>query len=78
MSHGPPTVKYRGIFLNDEQPVLWNWAKERFGAGKSLAGGDAPFRTEMYKLVFETVLRMKGNYMWPASEFESFLPGRGH
>ena len=24
---GSPSVKYRGIFLNDEQPALTNWIK---------------------------------------------------
>ena len=29
--HGPPAVKYRGIFLNDEAPALTGWADEKFG-----------------------------------------------
>ena len=28
---GPPAVKYRGIFLNDEYPALTNWVAEKFG-----------------------------------------------
>lgn len=28
--HGTPTVKYRGFFLNDEQPALQSWAQEKF------------------------------------------------
>ena len=38
--HGTPTVKYRGIFLNDEQPALQNWAMEKFtnGTGAALTG----------------------------------------
>lgn len=61
-SHGPPTVKYRGFFLNDEQPVLWNWAREQFKMGDK-----PPFQVEMYAKAFELLLRLKGNYMWPAS-----------
>jgi len=55
-SQGEPAVKYRGIFLNDEAPALRGWADERFGGFKS------PFYTK----VFELILRMKGNYLWPA------------
>lgn len=69
-------MKYRGIFLNDEQPVLWNWAKEQFGPGNSVgvAGGDAPFGMEMYEKIFELVLRLKGNYVWPASASQRSSP----
>ncbi|MEH6307670.1 glycosyl hydrolase 115 family protein [Olivibacter sp. CPCC 100613] len=51
-----PKVKYRGIFLNDEAPALSGWAKEKFGG----------FNHEFYKHVFELILRLKGNYLWPA------------
>jgi Glycosyl hydrolase family 115/Gylcosyl hydrolase family 115 C-terminal domain len=54
--HGPPAVKYRGIFLNDEAPDLTGWAKKRFG------GYDHAFYTN----VFELLLRLKANYLWPA------------
>lgn len=63
LSHGPPTVKYRGFFLNDEQPVLWNWAKDHFKMGQK-----PPFQVGMYEKVFELLLRLKANYAWPASE----------
>jgi len=53
---GEPAVKYRGIFLNDEWPAMGNWATEKFGG----------FNHKMYEKVFELVLRLKGNYMWPA------------
>ncbi|KAL7425257.1 hypothetical protein Q5752_000945 [Cryptotrichosporon argae] len=62
LAHGEPTVKYRGFFLNDEQPVLWNWAATHFG----IAPGQPPFQAAMYEKVFELVLRLRGNYMWPA------------
>jgi hypothetical protein len=29
---GPPSVKYRGIFLNDEAPDLSNWIQAKYGA----------------------------------------------
>ncbi len=53
---GPPAVKYRGIFLNDEAPAMSGWAHEKFGG----------FKHEMYKHVFELLLRLKANYLWPA------------
>ena len=55
-SLGTPTVKYRGIFLNDEAPALTGWAKEKFGG----------INSKMYVRVFELILRLKGNYLWPA------------
>jgi hypothetical protein len=61
--HGPPAVKYRGLFLNDEQPVLWNWAKEHFDTRDG-----PPFQVGLYEKVFELLLRLKGNYVWPASK----------
>lgn len=51
-----PSVKYRGIFINDEAPALRNWAKEKFGG----------FNHKFYEKVFELILRSKGNYLWPA------------
>jgi hypothetical protein len=51
-----PAIKYRGIFLNDEAPALSGWAFEKFGG----------FNSRMYAHVFELVLRLKGNFLWPA------------
>ena len=59
---GPPPVKYRGIFLNDEEPALGRWAVEKYGG----------FNHEFYEKVFELILRMKGNYLWPAMWWASF------
>ena len=53
---GPPIVKYRGIFINDEAPALTGWAKEKFGG----------LNSKMYAHVFELILRLRGNYLWPA------------
>lgn len=55
---GEPAVRYRGIFLNDEAPCLTSWVKNTYGTGY----GDHRF----YQRVFELVLRLKGNMMWPA------------
>jgi hypothetical protein len=46
--HGAPTVQYRGIFLNDEQPALQNWAFDKFtnGTGATLTG--SPFNQFFY------------------------------
>ena len=55
---GEPTVRYRGIFLNDEAPCLTSWVKNTYGTGY----GDHRF----YQRVFELVLRLRGNMMWPA------------
>lgn len=51
-----PSVKYRGIFLNDEWPSMGTWATNKFGG----------FNEELYDKVFELILRLKGNYLWPA------------
>ncbi|MCD8237670.1 MAG: glycosyl hydrolase 115 family protein [Prevotellaceae bacterium] len=53
---GEPAVKYRGIFLNDEWPCLGNWTNKTFGGQNS----------KFYEKLFELVLRLKGNFMWPA------------
>jgi hypothetical protein len=51
-----PAVKYRGIFLNDEAPALSGWTKEQFGG----------MNREFYTKVFELLLRLKTNFLWPA------------
>ncbi|EJD45479.1 hypothetical protein AURDEDRAFT_184728 [Auricularia subglabra TFB-10046 SS5] len=62
-SAGTPTVQYRGIFFNDEQPALTNWANEKLRP----AGSNLPtFRSNFYVMVFELILRMKANFLWPA------------
>ena len=55
---GEPAVRYRGLFLNDEAPCLTTWVKNTFGTDF----GDHRF----YEKVFELILRLKGNYLWPA------------
>ncbi|MEQ8847305.1 glycosyl hydrolase 115 family protein [Botrimarina sp.] len=51
-----PKVRYRGIFLNDEAPALAGWAHEKFGGCNA----------EFYSHVFELILRLRGNFLWPA------------
>jgi hypothetical protein len=57
---GPPKVKYRGIFLNDEDFGLKPWAAETFEPET----GDIGPKT--YARVFELLLRLRANYCWPA------------
>ncbi len=51
-----PTVQYRGIFINDEAPAFSGWAKEKFGG----------VNHHVYEKIFELLLRLKANYLWPA------------
>src|SRR5213075_1200996 len=51
-----PKVKYRGIFINDEAPDLSGFTREKFGG----------FNHQFYEKVFELILRLRGNYLWPA------------
>ena len=51
-----PVVKYRGIFINDEEPSFGGWARARFGGVNHLA----------YEKVFNLLLRSKANFLWPA------------
>jgi hypothetical protein len=57
---GPPSVKYRGIFINDEDWGLHPWAAKTF---EPAAGGIGP---KTYERVFELLLRLKANTLWPA------------
>jgi len=59
---GEPSVKYRGIFLNDEEPALGRWAVEKFGG----------FNSQFYEKLFELMLRMKSNFVWPAMWWAAF------
>lgn len=51
-----PVVQYRGIFLNDEQPALTGWVQQRYGG----------YNHQFYEKVFELLLRLRANYLWPA------------
>jgi hypothetical protein len=69
--HGSPAVKYRGIFLNDEAPDLTNWVRAKFGdaapsENPPIPKGIANYNSEFYRRLFEVILRLRGNYLWPA------------
>ncbi len=51
-----PSVRFRGFFINDEWPAFGNWCNRHFGG----------FTKDCYADIFELLLRMKGNYLWPA------------
>ena len=57
-----PAVKYRGIFLNDEAPALTGWVNEKYGG----------YNPKFYVHVFELLLRLRANYLWPAMWNSSF------
>ena len=51
-----PAVKYRGFFINDEDPAFGGWAKAKYGG----------VNHQVYAKIFELDLRLKGNFLWPA------------
>lgn len=57
-----PSVKYRGFFINDEWPCFGTWATSHFNG----------VNAECYEVIFEFLLRMKGNFLWPAMWASSF------
>ena len=72
---GPPAVKYRGIFLNDEDWCLRPWAAKTFDPQTGNIG------PKTYAKVFELLLRLHANYLWPAmhpgtAAFNSFPADR--
>ena len=63
-----PSVRFRGFFINDEWPAYGNFTGHNFGG----------FNAKMYEHVFELLLRLKGNYLWPAMWSAQFsLDGPG-
>ena len=57
-----PKVKYRGIFINDEWPSFGGWATNNFDG----------INSKMYCKMFELILRLKANYLWPAMWASAF------
>ncbi|MTK53238.1 glycosyl hydrolase 115 family protein [Paludibacter sp.] len=55
-----PSVKYRGIFINDEDWGMYKWAKQTFDPAFGNIG------PKTYEKVFELMLRLRLNYIWPA------------
>ncbi len=51
-----PSVKYRGFFINDEWPAFGTFCEKHFGG----------MNAQMYEMIFLLMLRLKGNYLWPA------------
>ncbi|MCR5797294.1 MAG: glycosyl hydrolase 115 family protein [Eubacterium sp.] len=57
-----PSIKYRGFFINDEWPAFGKWCTEKFGG----------INAKAYEKIFQLLLRLKGNYLWPAMWKSSF------
>jgi hypothetical protein len=57
---GPPSVRYRGVFVNDEDWGLYPWAAKTFDPER----GDIGPKT--YRRIFTLLLRLKANTLWPA------------
>jgi hypothetical protein len=57
---GPPSVKYRGIFLNDEDWGLEPWA------ARNIDNDVKDIGPKTYARIFELLLRLKANLLWPA------------
>ena len=58
-----PSVEYRGIFINDEEE-LDRWVQKHMG--------EDTIGVKTYEKVFELLLRLKANYIWPAMHVNSF------
>ncbi|KAI1864097.1 uncharacterized protein JN550_009117 [Neoarthrinium moseri] len=69
--HGEPSVRYRGLFINDEAPALTGWWSKVNGENHY------PLNTEFYRHVFDMLLRLKANFMWPAM-WKSSVPKPGN
>ena len=66
-----PAVRWRGIFLNDEAPALTNWILNTYGTVKPsqdppIPEGIACYGSAFYAKLFDLLLRLKANYLWPA------------
>lgn len=55
-----PSVKYRGIFINDEDWGLYKWASENYEKDRG------NFGPRTYAAVCELLLRLNANYLCPA------------
>ncbi len=65
-----PDVQYRGLFINDEEK-LYQWAQEA-GRLDTNQDGTYQFGPEFYSKLFELILRLGGNYFWPAMHMVGF------
>ena len=59
---GHPAVRYRGIFLNDEDFALVPWSNETYDPGTK-KGELGP---NTYARIFELLMRLQANTCWPA------------
>lgn len=57
---GPPSVQYRGLFINDEDWGLEPWAAKTFDPAYGNIG------PKTYERVFDLMLRLRANTLWPA------------
>ncbi|MBR6285657.1 MAG: glycosyl hydrolase 115 family protein [Bacteroidaceae bacterium] len=60
-SRQQPSVAYRGIFINDEDWSLRRWSSETFEPGS-----EGNIGTATYKKIFQLLLRLRANAVWPA------------
>ncbi len=58
--NGEPSVKYRGIFINDEDWGIQPWAAKKMDTDIKDIGPNT------YEHIFELLLRLKANFIWPA------------
>ncbi|HSV87682.1 MAG TPA: glycosyl hydrolase 115 family protein [Bacteroidales bacterium] len=63
-----PRVRLRGFFINNEAPALSRWSRATFGG----------FNHKFYERVFELLLRLKGNFLWPAMWGNAFYDDCPH
>jgi hypothetical protein len=63
---GPPAVKYRGIFINDEMWGIRPWAEGTFAPGEGRGLGP-----KTHAKIFELLLRLRANHLWPAMHRET-------
>ncbi|WP_054114415.1 glycosyl hydrolase 115 family protein [Enterococcus sp. RIT-PI-f] len=64
-----PSVQYRGFFINDEE-ALAQWAK--------IHTNDGTIGLETYRHIFDLMLRLKVNYLWPAMHVNYFNQNPEH
>lgn len=62
-----PSVEYRGIFINDEEE-LEHWVQRYMD--------EDTIGVKTYEKIFELLLRLKLNYIWPAMHVNSFNANR--
>ncbi|KAG9252041.1 uncharacterized protein F5Z01DRAFT_738601 [Emericellopsis atlantica] len=65
---GEPSVQYRGLFINDEEPALNGWWARYNGQVRH------PLDSGFYAHVFDLLLRLRANYLWPAMWASSTPP----